>query len=541
MEKQIFYGDDDVANSLGYQFLTPTAKINLENSRRNQPNLFSHSPAMSDEIDRLLMEFQRWRKAGGIRGINTVDVSDYRRHLNNILTDVYAAHQSDPECYVGYSRGKSKYVRGGSYWDAVADKQILRKGIYLPLIKFLCEIGMIENHVAESGQHQISSRMKATMELICILQERDISWASNRRDMSVSAVIVRDEDKNTIAHPNQDGFDPKKAEEILRRINENLQSSFLNLNVSDNQQEAIRRRLSYDVQEDEGEEDEEDDFRGPLDFSDRYLRRIFAKGSFRCGGRFYGGWWQRLPSEYRKFIEIDGAVTREMDYSTMQARVLYASVGHTPPEDSYIVPGWDKNLRKVIKKAFNQLVNGKVGMRNELRWHMFAPNLDPDPLPEWWGHFGKYLRCALRRVYFRTQTGRDYSDLLRDLKAMHEPIDKFFFSQAWTWLQRIDSDIAEMVMLRLLDEGHTVLPIHDSFIVRRSAEGLLREAMNEAFYKFVGIPAVIDEDESIYDRKSDRHFVNAHEIKDEAFEDLKDRSLYYQRQAQWEQVWGPST
>ena len=30
---------------------------------------------------------------------------------------------------------------------------------------------------------------------------------------------------------------------------------------------------------------------------DKFTRRIFNRGSFEKGGRFFGGWWQRCPKE----------------------------------------------------------------------------------------------------------------------------------------------------------------------------------------------------------------------------------------------------
>ncbi|MEY8100078.1 hypothetical protein AB9F29_22345, partial [Falsihalocynthiibacter sp. S25ZX9] len=63
----------------------------------------------------------------------------------------------------------------------------------------------------------------------------------------------------------------------------------------------------------------------------------------------------------------------------------------------------------------------------------------------------------------------------------HSAIDHLFFTSRWTEMQRIDSDIAETVLTKLLNKDHpiTALPIHDSFIVRRGAEDDLRNAMSE--------------------------------------------------------------
>jgi hypothetical protein len=49
----------------------------------------------------------------------------------------------------------------------------------------------------------------------------------------------------------------------------------------------------------------QDEDKEPIDLSKRTLTRMFTNGSFEEGGRFYRGWWQNVPSEYRKFITID--------------------------------------------------------------------------------------------------------------------------------------------------------------------------------------------------------------------------------------------
>jgi len=68
--------------------------------------------------------------------------------------------------------------------------------------------------------------------------------------------------------------------------------------------------------------------------------------------------------------------------------------------------------------------------------------------------------------------------------------------------------IAEDVLLSLLDNETpiTALPIHDSFIVRRGAEGALLDAMSTAFYKHIEVIAKIDRDETVYDPKDEKKY-----------------------------------
>jgi hypothetical protein len=37
-----------------------------------------------------------------------------------------------------------------------------------------------------------------------------------------------------------------------------------------------------------------------------FICRIFNDGSFDRGGRYFGGWWQIIPKEFRRDICIDG-------------------------------------------------------------------------------------------------------------------------------------------------------------------------------------------------------------------------------------------
>jgi|TARA_B110000259_G_C13952015_1_gene377184 hypothetical protein len=47
-------------------------------------------------------------------------------------------------------------------------------------------------------------------------------------------------------------------------------------------------------------------------------------------------------------------------------------------------------------------------------------------------------------------------------------------------LQKIDSDLAEQVLLEMIEKGKVILPIHDSFVCRLRDLGDLIECMNNA-------------------------------------------------------------
>jgi hypothetical protein len=190
----------------------------------------------------LLSEYREFRAKNGQRQIKK-DGPAYFIHLHIIVADLYAAWLGDPDIYVGYSRGKQNFLRGGAYWDFQNDQALLSERIYLTLIDFLTEHGYIENHIAAIGRNPYSSRMRAKPKLIELLQERKVNWASIRVDTSQSAIVVKDENKRVVPPPGDTGFDLEQAEANLRSINENLQTSLLNLGITDEEHAALRARM----------------------------------------------------------------------------------------------------------------------------------------------------------------------------------------------------------------------------------------------------------------------------------------------------------
>jgi len=77
--------------------------------------------------------------------------------------------------------------------------------------------------------------------------------------------------------------------------------------------------------------------------------------------------------------------------------------------------------------------------------------------------------------------------LTEAIKARHTPIEAHFHSGAGRWLQRIDADMAERVLLGLLRKGCSALAIHDSFIVPAKDDGIAREQMVAAFETVIAI------------------------------------------------------
>ena len=72
-----------------------------------------------------------------------------------------------------------------------------------------------------------------------------------------------------------------------------------------------------------------------IDQSKKFVRRIFSRGDWNYNGRFYGGFWQQVGSEYRKNIYINDNPTVEVDYKGLHAAILSAKKNVVNDGDRY--------------------------------------------------------------------------------------------------------------------------------------------------------------------------------------------------------------
>ena len=64
----------------------------------------------------------------------------------------------------------------------------------------------------------------------------------------------------------------------------------------------------------------------------KFVRRIFYRGSWNLGGRIHGGFWQQIKEE-RINILINDFRTVEQDYSGLHINLAYGLEGLDPLED----------------------------------------------------------------------------------------------------------------------------------------------------------------------------------------------------------------
>jgi len=170
-------------------------------------------------------------------------------------------------------------------------------------------------------------------------------------------------------------------------------------------------------------------------------------------------------------------------------------------------------------------------------WGSFAPEILKSDNAPGWEHLSKSDRIRINREEFIRLTGRDYNNLIDAMLEKHQPIQHHFFTQAWTWLQRLDSDIAEMVMLKMVNEEDIpVLPLHDSFIVRATFKDVLSDVMEKSFKEIIKGEPSIDAKASLLDGVGKFYSLSDYTF-DDYLEDQSTHSGYHQRTTEWITSW----
>ena len=303
-------------------------------------------------------------------------------------------------------------------------------------------------------------------------------------------IILRDKINGIKVNiPYEDVRKTNRYRSNLRTINECFLRHWADLRIKNTEYIKLAERIS------------EDSDKEPVDLSRRTLVRIFSNGSFEKGGRFYRGWWQNVPSEYRKFITINEDVTTEYDYSQLGPHMLYFAYNKKMGQEDAYDRVLDGQHRKIVKQAFNAMVQSSSPLNVKPR------KINMDGMEMGW------------------------EELRQRILDSHKPISHLFFDGKGNELQFKDSCIAESVMLQFANQNQTALPIHDSFIMQEGYAGHLEEAMRRAFYNEFEADIslkqeVIIERIALFDESGDPRT-------QEVTADDKEHSQWYDRNTMW--------
>jgi hypothetical protein len=399
---------------------------------------WSDFPEVNTIVDAILEEIKECRKLENRRVRNWAKT---HKHLKIIIIELWSAHKNSTNPYRAISKNKSDYQVESRY-----RKIFLKYDYFIGVIDDLIKLEYIYQKIgARYSNTSFRTRIKATEKLINTILNPDYkvneitrlrgnsAIISRSDEVQDETIILRNSDLNNIDY--EDTQVTIRMRENLALINRKIADTRITLDIDDTQYRELTTRLSSDT-----------NTRPSIDFNQNQLYRVFNHSSFENGGRFYGGWWQHIPKEFRKYISINRKPIVELDYSGHHIRILYSMVEHTPPDDPYDIASFP---REDQKKAILIIINAD----NE--------------------------KAAIKAI--NNEGISNAKCLVNAIKTRHDPIKDYFSSGVGNMLMYKDSVLAERVMLRMLERGATVLPVHDSFIVRNSYDRELEEIMIEEF------------------------------------------------------------
>ena len=361
--------------------------------------------------------------------------------LTHLLKDLWLNSKTLPPQHSVISKRSNNYSNNNRYVDPLLSyRNIISafNGLVLLQLIEVTEEGFYDR-VRMQGK---LTRFVATDELkeqLLLLNGHPVFMF--KQPQNDETIILRNEVEGRNAKIEyEDTADTLMWRKELSIINTCLLRHWADLRILDSEIPVLSERLEYD------------NSKLPINFANRTLTRIFTNGSFSEGGRFYRGWWQNVPSEYRPYITLNEHVTQEHDYSQLSPNMIYFMEGkELGNEDAYdrILNG---EHRKTCKQAFNAMIQASTSLRRK------PDKLNIDHIDMSW------------------------IDLRQRILDTHKPIEHLFFSGVGNQMQFEDSCIASNVMLQFANENEPILPIHDSFIMRSNFSGELEEAMRRAFH-----------------------------------------------------------
>ena len=275
----------------------------LAHSRELDVHVWSEHPEVNHFVDQIFADHFEERKA-----------NIAKKHLKVLLLDLYVAWTEDPTLKITVPRNVNAYKAKSRYNELHISAKTIE------VVDTLKAANLIDFKNGFYDRHNRIgriSRIWPTDELVELFKEAlftefDVRYHANRK-----AVILRDGDPENKARKADSEFvddDHTAAMELmLRGYNDLLWRTFIDIPVLD------KKGILIGVAEQPAKR--------PVSLRDKFVRRIFNRGSFEFGGRFYGGWWQHCPKEWRSHIFMDGKPTNELDFSGLHIVMAYALKG----------------------------------------------------------------------------------------------------------------------------------------------------------------------------------------------------------------------
>ena len=237
---------------------------------------------------------------------------NFQHAIECLLKELWLGTAIHPEYEVGIHRRSNWYSETPQYRDPnLTYKQAIAAYDGMVAADFIrvAKDGYLDR---DTGRSDVT-KVIATDKLLQVLEGLDGDpFKEVKPDLDAECILLRDRvDGQRVVVPYENDENTNEMRKRLTSINTCLARHWPDLRITNDDFIVLQERLRLDNE------------KSPIDFSKRILTRIFSNGRFDHGGRFYHAWWHNVPSDYRKYITIDGKRSCEYDYSQLNPHMVY--------------------------------------------------------------------------------------------------------------------------------------------------------------------------------------------------------------------------
>ena len=449
-----------------------------------------HTWSDHSEINKLVDElwFQVVEPALGGKS-NNKGKSGPKRQLKVLLLDLYVAWRDDPTLCIGVNRNSNAYKVDTRYNALHISRKIVS------VIDVLVETNYLDyihgsHDRTHNGKFSRTSRIRPSLQLQDKFSELGVPELSIAQNYQQETVILTDYE--TDAEGNFTKSNGKKKRQYieyddtdvtndirrdLESYNQLLKETYVDI-ASLKEPFVVRTKKDGTKQ------------RIKIDQSKKFVRRIFSRGDWNCNGRFYGGFWQQVGSDYRKDIYIDDSPTVEVDYKGLHAAILSAEKGIVCSGDRY-------DLGSIVCSKLDQ-----KQQRNTVKLLVLAAINAKDRKSA----FGAFRQAQQTGSVEKTLTNDELQLLLDTFLQQHPYLEDGICSDQGIRLMNVDSHITNHIINEFVKREKPILSVHDSYIVNTRDVELLRDCMTEASLRVVGVNLAAEQELPSYQQiMSSRH------------------------------------
>ena len=449
-------------------------QIDPNHSKPLDVHKWSDHPEINKLVDELWLQVVEPALGGKS---NNKGKSNPKRQLKVLLIDLYVAWLDDPTLCIGVNRNSNAYKVDTRY-NAI---HISRK--IVSLIDVLVEANHLDylhgsHDRTHNGKFSRTSRVRPSLQLQDKFSGLVLSPSDIEHNYLQETVILTDYEtdaEGTYTKSNgkkkrqfieyDDTVFTKDIRRDLEAYNEILQQAYIDIAILE-EPFIVRTKKDGSTQ------------RIKIDQSKKFVRRIFSRGDWNCNGRFYGGFWQQVGSEYRKHIFINDNPTVEVDYKGLHAAILSAEKGVVYSGDRYdlgstVCARLDKQQqRSAVKLLVLAAINAKD------RKSAFAAFRQAQPT----GSVEKTL------------DNEELEFLLDTFLQQHPYLKDGICSDQGIRLMNVDSHITNLIITEFVRRQKPILSVHDSYIVGTKDVEHLRDCMKEASIHVVGVDLAAEQE-----------------------------------------------